>query len=246
MVLSFLGVHRVVRAPMPWSGYLFDDHGDLTVKVRETDSRPRQRFSMLHEGGHTFLPGFDRVPQFRCDPGPGTSIPQRSVEALSDIAASELLFPRRRFRHELTARPTLDMVEALADRYQASITATAVHVVSLCPVDARLVVLSLSTKPSQRELPDADPVLRVQWSVGCGEWPFIPRYKSAQPTGLLMRAFCGEPVDQFSTLGELCTLDERLFLSARSYTYHTADDGPKTQVLAIYSRSSAKIRGHDG
>jgi IrrE N-terminal-like domain len=246
MVLSFLGVRKIVREPIPWSGLLFDDDGDLTVKVRLTDSRPRQRFSMLHEGGHTFLPGFNRVPQFRCNPGQITGTSNPSVELLSDIAASELLFPRHHFIKELTGRPTLDLVEELAERYQASIKATAIRVVSLSPVDARLVVLTMSHKPSQRAEGGHVPALRVQWSVGRGDWPYIPRHKSVTPGSPLLRAFLGEEIEESSSPSEICQLEERMHLSARRYTYAIAVGETRTEVLAIYSRGWSKIQVCDG
>lgn len=241
MILSYLGVSRVEPADIPWSGYLFAEDGELIVKVRHTDSWPRQRFSMLHEAGHTFLPGFDRAPRFRCDPGLGQREGRSRPETLSDIAASELLFPRDTFTADLSGRPTFDLVEDLAEKYRASITATALRVVSLAPVDSMLVVLDWATKPSQGNDETVESALRVQWTAPRGRWPFVPHHKSASPHGPLVRALAGEAVEEAATLRDLCGTDERLHLSARRYTYNTRE-GAKTRVLAIYSRSWSYIQ----
>lgn len=241
MILSYLGVSRVVAADIPWAGYLFQEDGELIVKVRHTDSWTRQRFSMLHEAGHTFLPGFDRAPRFRCDPGLGQREGRSRPETLSDIAASELLFPRDAFIADLSGRPTFDLVEGLADKYRASITATALRVVSLAPVDSMLIALEWATKPSQRNNETVEPALRVQWTAPAGRWPFVPHHKSASEHGSLARALAGEAIEEPATLRDLCGTDERLHLSARRYTYKTKE-GAKTRVLAIYSRSWGYIQ----
>jgi hypothetical protein len=240
MILSFLGVRRVVPADIPWSGYLAEEAGELIVKVRSTDTWQRQRFSMLHEAGHTFLPGFDRAPRFRCDPLVRPREGRGRQENLSDIAASELLFPRDAFVADLTGRPTFDLVEDLAEKYRASITATALRAVSLSSVESVVVALEMATKPSQYR--DETPVsaLRVQWSAARGRWPFIPQHKSASPYGPLAQAFDGNAVDENASHSDLCGLDERLHLSARRYTYNTAK-GVTTRVLAIFSRSWSYI-----
>jgi Zn-dependent peptidase ImmA (M78 family) len=241
MILSYLGVSRVVAADIPWAGYLFQEDGELIVKVRHTDSWTRQRFSMLHEAGHTFLPGFDRAPRFRCDPGRGQREGRSRPETLSDIAASELLFPRDAFIADLSGRPTFDLVEGLADKYRASVTATALRVGSLAPVDSMLIALEWATKPSQRNDETVEPALRVQWTSPGGRWPFVPHHKSASVHGPLVRALAGEAIEETATLRDLCGTDERLHLSARRYAYNTRE-GAKTRVLAIYSRSWGYIQ----
>ena len=241
MILSFLGVRRVVPADIPWSGYLSQEAGELIVKVRHTDSWQRQRFSMLHEAGHTFLPGFDRTPRYRCDPVYRPRDGRSRSEALSDIAASELLFPREAFIRDLIERPNFDLIEELADRYRASITATALRVVSLAPVESVLIVLESTIKPSQWNDDTAEPALRVQWTAPRGRWPYLPQHKSASPAGPLARAFEGIAVDERASLTDLCGLDERLHLSARRYTHNTPR-GVKTRVLAIFSRSWSYIQ----
>ncbi len=245
LVLSYLGVRNVVREAIPWSGLLFEEEGQLTVAVKSTDSWPRQRFSMLHEGGHTFLPGFRRVPQYRCSPGAAPAYADRSAEILSDVAASELLFPRPYFLADTRARPTFCLVEEIARCYEASIKASALHLVALSPVDALVVALEVALKPSQQGHIEATPELRVQWSASRGDWLYVPRHKGAVRGGPLYRALDGETVEADASPGEICETDETMHLSARRYTHITADGLPKTQVLALYSRSWSKIRVGD-
>ncbi len=99
VVASFQGIARVEVRPQPWAGCLIPLRDELVIRVRDSDSLRRQRFSGFHEVTHTFLPGFRLAPQFRCDPGALTK--RTREELLCDIGASELLFPRRFFDRDL-------------------------------------------------------------------------------------------------------------------------------------------------
>jgi hypothetical protein len=91
----------LVRRPAGW-----------VASVLALDGHERRRFTILHEAGHTLLPGFGRGGHFRCK-GPPTR-----EEQLCDIAAAELLLPRRFFFDDMQgAAPGLDGVEELAGEY---------------------------------------------------------------------------------------------------------------------------------
>jgi len=223
LLASLRGIARVERRLQPWAGVLAPDGDGLVVGVRATDGVERQRFTILHEAGHTLLPGFAESRQYRCDR------PKSRDEELCDIAASELLLPRRFFLPDLRdAPPGLDGVEELASVYRASIEATALRAVDLDAGRAMLLVLRVTHKPSERGHEDTcEPKLRLSWAHGKGQWPYLPKAKSADDGSPFMRAHDGELVDEVGTLGDLAGGDSgRVMISARRY----GNDG---RVLAL-------------
>lgn len=223
LLASLRGIARVEQRLQPWDGVLACEKGQFVVGVRASDGTARQRFTVLHEAGHTLLPGFAESRQYRCDG------PKSRDEELCDIAAAELLLPRRFFVSDLAdADAGLDGVEALASYYQASIEATALRSVDLGPGPAMLLVLRVAHKPSEagRE-DDCEPRLRLSWAHAQGDWPFMPKHKSADDGSPFVRAQYGEVVDEVGTLGDLASGDAgRLMISARRY----GNDG---RVLAL-------------
>jgi hypothetical protein len=223
LLASLRGIARVEERSQPWAGVLAPEQGQLVVGVRASDGVERQRFTILHEAGHTLLPGFAEARQFRCDG------PKSRDEELCDIAASELLLPRRFFASDLRdAAPGLDGVETLARLYEASIEATALRAVDLDAGPAMLLVLRVTHKPSERGREDeCEPKLRLSWAHGQGEWPYMPKHKSVDDGSLLMRAHDGELVDEVGAIGDLAGSDcGRVMVSARRY----GNDG---RVLAL-------------
>jgi hypothetical protein len=214
ILASLRGIADIGVADLPWPGMISYEDGRLVVRVRETDSYPRQRFSVLHEATHTYCPGF-RETQFRCNP----SRPGNRLEALCDLGASELLLPRRHFAPDLAAGVLdLDHVVHLADRYAASLEATAIRAVELWPGSASLLVFRRQTKPSEAGHPDAQPRLRLAWSHVSGRWPYFPRYKSVSDDSPFGRALIGEDIDEASTLADLTPdADVRCHVSARAF-----------------------------
>jgi Zn-dependent peptidase ImmA (M78 family) len=102
-------------------GMLVCRDGMWVVSVLAGDGLERQRFTIAHEGGHTFQPDFKRGGLFLRCKGQGTR-----TEQLCDIAAAELLLPRRWFNRDVSdAGHGLDAVEAVAAGHVASVEATA-------------------------------------------------------------------------------------------------------------------------
>lgn len=231
LLASMRGIARVEERFQPWAGVLAPESGGFVVGVRATDGPERRRFTVLHEAGHTLLPGFAESRQYRCDG------PKSRDEELCDIAASELLLPRRFFAGDLSAaRPGLDGVEELAPVYRASIEASALRAVDLADEPAMLVVLRMAHKPAERGREDrCEPKLRLAWAHGQGDWPYMLRHKSADGDSPFMRAYQGEVVDEVSELGELAGADRgRVHISARRY----GNDG---RVLALIRPARAQL-----
>jgi hypothetical protein len=240
IVASFRGIARIEEVPLPWAGCLTHEDDEVIARIRASDSRRRRRFTAFHEIKHTYLPGFT-VTQFRCDPATAEHRRDQSstmlVESLADIGASEFLLPRRHFVADIADSNdlTLDLVERLADRYDASLEATALRVVALADRDVLLICLEPGLKPSRLE---AEPVLRVRWSMPRGNWPFVPRYKSVPDNSPFDRALAGEIVDEITTVRGLTSpVLSKVRVSSRLFPYTDTNGTTHHRVLALVSRS---------
>jgi len=229
LLASMRGISRITETVQGPAGMLVHHNGQMSAHIRASDSRPRKRFTILHEAGHTLLPGYVDSAHFRC------AGPRSREEQLCDHAASELLLPRSTFTAALlqTGFGTVS-TECLAAVYDASIEATAVRSVELWPDDALLLVLRVAHKPIEagREH-QVEPKLRLAWSYGKGSWPFVLRHKSVHESTPFARALAGELIDEAGTLGQLATADSGpLWIAARRY-------GAGDRVLALITRRSA-------
>lgn len=106
-----------------------DDRAIITVN--DASPRGRQRFSVGHELGHW---AWDRGKvAFSCDDkkfaGEWTG---KDKESVANKYASDLLLPVQMFKPAANRKPvTFETVRALADTFQASLTATAIRLVQL-------------------------------------------------------------------------------------------------------------------
>jgi hypothetical protein len=240
LVASYRGISRVEEVDQPWAGCLTHDGEETVARVRAGDSPRRKRFTTLHEVEHTYLPGFT-VTQYRCDPSPSAPHKGREpVEKLADVGASELMFPRDQFLADLAGnRIGFDLVEDLADHYDASLGATALRVVSLAPTDSLLICVEPGVKPTQ---PHAEPLPRIRWSSANGEWPYIPRHKSIPNGGPMHRAMHGELVDGIDDLPGLTSSPiHHVDISCRLYPYVDSQGEIRDRVLCLVTRQQ---KGH--
>jgi IrrE N-terminal-like domain len=230
LLASMRGISRVTETVQGPAGMLVHHNGQMSAHIRASDSRPRKRFTILHEAGHTLLPGYVDSPHFRCA---GRRTPE---EQLCDHAASELLLPRSTFTAALlNAGFGTVGTEALASVYDASIEATAVRSVELWPDDALLLVLRVAHKPVEAGFEhQVEPKLRLAWSYGKGVWPYTPRHKSVKDSTPFARALAGEPIDEAGSLGELTRTDAGpVWIAARRY-------GASDRVLAMITRRTVR------
>jgi IrrE N-terminal-like domain len=235
IIASMRDIARIEETGLPWAGCLVRDGGRFVIKLRASDSRGRKRFTAFHEVKHTYMPGFALAPRYRCDPAaPPDVVRDRdpSLEALCDLGAVELLLPRKNFLNDLDGNtPTLTLASQLAERYDASLEATARRIVTLRPAPTLLIALEPSCKPSA---PHDEPKLRVKRAYGNADWPFIPRNKSVPPGSILTGPLSGEAVNEVSTLtGLTATPIGPVHISADLYPY-TDDKGDQhMRVLAL-------------
>lgn len=200
ILASFRGIRDVVSADIESAGMLSREDGQFIVRVRASDPPARQRFTALHEAGHTYLPGFADRPRYRCNPAESRT----NAEQLCDIAAAELLFPYEAFLTDLVGRSLdLETTEDLADRYSGSIESTALRLVELASGPVAFIALQEQLTPTQMRSATLEPqALRVVYSRVAGSWPYIPRYKSVPVDGPFGRAFDGELVDEAGDIHE--------------------------------------------
>jgi hypothetical protein len=216
---------------------LTPESGGLVMRLRAGDSRRRQRFGGFHEVGHTFQPGYYEQRQLRCaNPSPG---PARGggPEALSDVAAAELLLPKSHFAPAVKdADFSFADVLALSELFEASVQATTYRYSHFWPEPSLVISLEPGLRKDQAGDPEAQKRLRVvsSWSAG-GSWPFIPPNKSAGDGSGLCRALEGEVVDERSSLADLgITGPERLHLVARRFSYRDHTGRLLQRVMALY------------
>ncbi|MDF3140859.1 ImmA/IrrE family metallo-endopeptidase [Streptomyces sp. T21Q-yed] len=248
IVASMRDVISIDEAEIPWAGCLVPGEEGLAITLRAGDSHGKQRFTAFHEIKHTFMPGFRSVPQYRCDPAappPETSPRNASLEALCDVGAAELLFPRSWFSADLAGNePTLDLIERLAIRYDASLEATARRLVTLYPEPALLVGFEPACKPTQ---PNAQPALRVQWAYTntSGSWPFVPKHKSVPESSVFGRALNGERVEESATLKGLTSASTcPVHVSSRLYPYIDNQGEQHMRVLALITPTRKRRSNH--
>jgi hypothetical protein len=238
IVASYRGVVRIEQRDIPWSGQIAPTDDGLVISLRAGQSWGRQRFSAFHEIVHTYMRGFHLQPQYRCEPGiapPAGVWCDPAVEALCDQGAAELLFPRETFSADMAGNAVnLELVEDLANHYEASLAATAARVCALNVQPTLFITLEPSTKPRD---PHGQPKLRVRSCIGGGRWRYVPRYKSASEGGAFYRALDGEIVDETVELDELTTPGlGRVHVSARLYPYIDDEGVSHMRVLALITK----------
>lgn len=231
LVASLRDIEDIEYVDLPWAACLVQRHDQTLIKIRAGDRPRRQRFSLAHEIGHTFLPGYTLAPQYRCDPSPRPTRRRDLIEQLSDVAASELLLPHRTVQQELnTAGCTLDTAVTVADICDASLEAAARRVVDVTD-DAALLCLELTTAPRQ---PAADPRLRLRYAYTRGNWPYLPPWKSLSDEHPLQACLQGEIVDTISPLSDLnLALDAPARITAQYAPWRDNDGDLHHRVLAI-------------
>ncbi|MEO7572378.1 MAG: ImmA/IrrE family metallo-endopeptidase [Acidimicrobiales bacterium] len=231
MIASYQGIHRIERSPLGWAGCLLTDKDQLVIRVRSTDSPGRQRFTILHEVAHTFLPGYRHATQYRCTPM-STRGRREPNEVLCDIVASELLMPARYVRSAITqASFDLDAVSDLALDCDASLEAAARRFITLWPEPSLLIRMELTTKPRD---PAGEPKLRVTSTLTNGTWPYMPVHKSIGKDHVLNQCLDGISVDGFADLDDLTRQPVGpVELHARHYPFVDSEGAHRERVLVI-------------
>ncbi len=196
ILTSLCGIASVERRLSGPAGMLVCRDGSWVASISAVDAVERQRFTILHEGGHTLQPGFLRGGTFyRC------AGRRNREEQLCDLAAAEMLLPRRFFVAELAHVRGLDDVQDLATGYAASVEATLRRVVDLSSQPRVMMVFQIAQKPNDlTEAQMPDPKLRLSYAHGNVRLPYAVRHKSVVEDSALARA-------QNEAIDELVCLD---------------------------------------
>ncbi|WP_169973979.1 ImmA/IrrE family metallo-endopeptidase [Tautonia rosea] len=152
VLVSLLGIRVSDRSPAHSEDAEIGPGEDGRLELRLNRERPevRRRFSIGHEIGHTFFPGYDRSVKTRRPRKRDWSDPEDVVEYLCDRAASELLFPLPWFAEDVAGRPrTAESLIALADDYKASREAMLRRYAEVHEEAVAVVFLEWKLKPTQ-------------------------------------------------------------------------------------------------
>lgn len=169
--------------------------GELEILVNASSPPSRQNFTICHEIAHTLFPDhFDIVRKRQ-----GAVHPQaghRELEALCNLAASELLMPMAAFARDVVYHGlSLASVGPLMERYGASAEAVARRMVATQLEICCAVFLKRMHKPSETRRSGEGVAgtpkkkMRVEYSVPSSEflW-FIPSHKSVPAHSCVHRA----------------------------------------------------------
>jgi len=178
---------------------IFPRGQQLEIIFNATRPSTRQNFSICHEIVHTLFPdGFEMIRnryqrRSRFDP-------DRELEILCDIGASEILLPEIDFRSDVEANGFgLAAVARLRERYQASREAVIRRMLQFDDGASAAVFLENRLKPSEaaarRQLTllpgrhEPSPKLRIAYSVASDRFrAFLPQHKSVPDASCVYRA----------------------------------------------------------
>lgn len=155
------------------------DHA--TIRIPPTDVPERQRFSIAHELGHLLLGHVESI-QKACSDDDMMNWYQSSQETQANFFAGELILPAKLVSSRCDIENiSFDPVKQIATDFRASLTATAIKFVRLCPEKCAVV---FSTKG------------KVKWFYKSPDWwPFIHRDKKLDKRTLAYDFFVGEPME---------------------------------------------------
>jgi hypothetical protein len=158
MLASLRGLRMTDERPRYSPDAEIDPQPDGRVSLRVNPERPRvrRRFSVAHEIGHTFFPGFEERVHCRKPVARDWSDEGDVVEGLCDVAAAELLLPIPWFREAAAGVADAAGLARLAEEWDASRAATLRRYVEVDPRPVALVFLNWAIKPNQARRHDGD------------------------------------------------------------------------------------------
>jgi len=132
------------EAEAGYDGYLISANGTWGIMINSSiKSKARQRFTVAHELGHYCI-GHHRGTNYRCfrsDIG-AVSLSDKQDEREANEFAVELLMPDEYFKEDIRQHDiNLETINALADKYETSMTSTAIRYARLSP-DACAIIVS--------------------------------------------------------------------------------------------------------
>ncbi len=152
-----------------------------TIRVAPGDTPERKRFSIAHELGHLAMNHIKSIQKI-CSESDMMSWYQINQETQANFFASELILPTKLVKKRCDIGDiNFGPIKQVASDFRASLTATAIKFVRLCP-EKCAVVYSAEGK--------------IKWFYKSPEWwPFIRRDKKLDKRTLAYDFFEGEPME---------------------------------------------------
>lgn len=152
-------------------GRIFSKGNQVYIQYANGQSHERVRFTVCHELAHTLFPDCFTRERRRSS----TEKAEWEFENLCNVAASEFLFPLEEFTEDIGAgQLSADQIKHLADRYLASVDATARRYVTTCQAPA-CILFAQYREPTGKAVVS----LFAQYSVPNAKFPqkFFKGYK---------------------------------------------------------------------
>lgn len=153
-----------------------------TIRIPPTDTRERKRFSIAHELGHLLMNHVESI-QRVCSNNDMINWYQNNQETQANFFASELLLPSKLVKRRCDVK-NIDLrpVREIAKDFRASLTATAIKFVRLCP-EKCAIIYSIDGK--------------IKWFYKSDSfWPFIRKDKRIDKRTAAYDFFAGKPMDK--------------------------------------------------
>ncbi len=124
------------------------ENGRMVIRYNPKKPKARQNFSIAHEIAHTLFPGYQD--QYKARHRSGQFDPQNEVEFLCDLGASEIIMPTPEFDLDVKGMGvSLKSLQELSRRYETSIEATSIRMITTSLESCAMMVLSYSHKPTE-------------------------------------------------------------------------------------------------
>lgn len=129
--------------------FLLSSYNSPKIYIRESETQERRRLSIFHECGHYDLPWHEGH-NFFCDCSEVNPKEHKKKEREAFEYAARLMFPDHLFFDDLFSLPvSIQSIELLAKRYNASFIATAINFVKLNPSACAFLMLKYNPLASE-------------------------------------------------------------------------------------------------
>lgn len=152
-----------------------------TIRISQTDTMEKKRFSIAHELGHLLMGHVVSIKKV-CSDDDMMNWYQNSQETQANFFASELILPKKLVSSRCDiGNINFEPIKQIAKDFRASLTATAIKFVRLCPEKCAIIYSALG---------------KVRWFYKSPDWwLFIHKDKKLDKRTLAYDFFAGEPME---------------------------------------------------